>query len=107
MRRGTASYDLGKALSASGAMKASSRIPVAYRLVSVDTAGGKTLAKISVTMNGGAAIKNPSVTKVSILTRGEMVVDVATGLLRSSTSVSDTDLTTAAGAMHQATSLRR
>jgi len=98
----TATMDIGKMMgTAMPGMKASGSIPIVYKLAALK--GG--VATITVTMNGSTTMSmGANAMKMVMSTRGTMLVDAATGLLKSMTTTTDNDMNLGqAGKMHQRT----
>lgn len=101
----TGSLDMGKSMSKTVpmGMTAKGKIPIVYRLLGIEKQGGKTLARISMTMNGSTSMamgaagagagggKSMSMT-MRMASQGTMVVDAATGLLQSMSTKMSNDM---------------
>lgn len=99
----TASLDLRKAMNGmmGGGMKLEGKIPIVYRLVALERRGGKSLARIAMTMRGETSM-NLGATKMgmTIDSTGGILVDTATGFLREMSVRSITDMSLGPAGQH-------
>ena len=103
----TMDFDMGKMMGKAGmgmGMTATGKVPIVYRLVSVDKRGGKTLAKILISMKGKStmtmAARGQKV-DFNMNVSGSTVVDTGTGLAVNVTMTSDSDMKVRDQTMHQ------